>query len=303
MKHFAIFAAEKEEPGITASSAQSVCNILRVRAERVQSIIESFSFVRKTIESMSGESIVLQDYVRPGEGTLENMFNELGGIHAFIAYLNEAIKAKKQEIVDIESGYELDYSSLCKHYGEEVIFPGSNYMVIPDELSFEQALKVVLTKSEYTTYLDAISKAAAIGKAIHKGGVMARHAEAVLQAKKNPATKEGTDKNLVIIRVGGLQTDVSNHLESLQREHRKYVALQNAFENKVKEFLRDEEIEANQIRKENQNLTKQAIERRAAHYSQLTIRMKEEIEGKKDNINKLKIRIPKAFDSIYQSTK
>ena len=117
-----VFFAKEGEKGITAASANHICNVAKERANTLFSKVAMCSYVDETIGAINSE-VTRQCKVASPVRTesIVSAFEAIGKFHGLIAYLREAIKAKKDEETVVEDMAGLYYHELCERYNETPI--------------------------------------------------------------------------------------------------------------------------------------------------------------------------------------
>ena len=130
-KNKVFFAAD----GITATSANHLCNIGKEYVASAHSRLDNIRFITTTVETLSADNrITLSQGLNSAEVlSLKEEIRKIAEINAFIAYMREAIKAKETEHRAVK---ELSFKDWCEQ--ESITLP--EYPASPKYPSFEDIL-------------------------------------------------------------------------------------------------------------------------------------------------------------------
>lgn len=272
------------EDGITATSANHLCNIAREYVALAKADISRLSFIELNVGTLGSIAapIIINNAV--GDITsINNYIDKISKSNAFIAYMQEAIKAKNAMFQEIQNMH-------LKEYIKEKGINAPKQACLGDHKSFDDFFSELSIK-EKARYYAIEAKAAVIGKTIHPDGPFHEARKNMFEAKAAPAYIEGDKiyhRNITVE-----QEDVEKLYFELQKQHRALEAELNAIKNsidlKVKEYNaaldNDYEVEWNRY-----SVEAKAIQNEFSNW-------KNE-ETKK--IGKLKIAIPEALKESYE---
>lgn len=266
LKRYQSFFAED---GITSTSANHLCNVAREYVASAKAEISRLRFVRTSVSSLGADvhPVILNDAVGNVIVISKNL-DKIARVNAFVAYMQEAIKAKSAAFAEVES------MILCTYCEENnVELPESPKR--GDKKSFEDFFSELDIKSK-SHYYALEAKAAIIGK--------------LFEAYDSPAYIEG-DK-VYYREVNVSQDDVEGLYFELQREHRSVEAelnsIKNSIELKVKEYNAAVDTKYSEM-----------CSKYAAQMELLTSRFTNWKNAELKRINRLKISIPNSLKETY----
>lgn len=221
------------EVGITATSANHLCNVAKERYEYLESKLETLSFLNESI-SIIGTNEVIPSKVatmRPDE--VPSILEEIAHLKGFIAIMRTAIKEKESLDLQLQSYHSDEYSTFHRD------LPPEPHM--PKKVTIED-LQKHLTPSEFNRYLILEAKAATIGKVIHPSGEYSNARKNAFNKISQPTevSENGRD---TIIRTYSLNTnkqDIDSTFFALQKTHRELEAEMNGLKTKVENVLKSE---------------------------------------------------------------
>lgn len=280
LKRYQSFFAED---GITSTSANHLCNVAREYVASAKAEISRLRFVRTSVSSLGADvhPVILNDAVGNVIVISKNL-DKIARVNAFVAYMQEAIKAKSAAFAEVES------MILCTYCEENnVELPESPKR--DDKKSFEDFFSELDIKSK-SHYYALEAKAAIIGKTIHPGGAFHEARAKLFEAYDSPAYIEG-DK-VYYREVNVSQDDVEGLYFELQREHRSVEAelnsIKNSIELKVKEYNAAVDTKYSEM-----------CSKYAAQMQLLTSRFTNWKNAELKRINRLKISIPNSLKETY----
>lgn len=265
--------------GITSTSANHLANIAKEYLESQRAIIDNISFVNETV-SVNGSNPVI---TRKGLDSIDKILpavDKIGSYHAFIAYLREAIKAKKSMLDNICT-FSIYWD---KYYSEYKMPDRPIYPTFNDIL----ATKTIKEQAEYYR-IEAL--ASTIGKMIHPGGSYHTARTNAYYYLSHPCKVDG-----VTITSSTLSLDVKEIDDTyfeLQRIHRENEARLNAFKNSIQKQIDDITVEKDkEYQKDVEKYTSIQSKARAEYNLWFTEERK--------RISALKIIIPHDLEEAYK---
>lgn len=265
--------------GITSTSANHLANIAKEYLASQHAIIDNISFVNETV-SVNGSNPVI---TRKGLDSIDKILpavDKIGSYHAFIAYLREAIKAKKSMLDNIDT-FSMYWD---KHYSDYKISDRPIYPTFNDIL----ATKTIKEQAEYYR-IEAL--ASTIGKMIHPGGPYHTARTNAYYYLSHPCKVDG-----VTITSSRLSLDVKEIDDTyfeLQRMHRENEARLNAFKNSIQKQIDDITVEKDkEYQKDVEKYTSMQSRARAEYNLWFTEERK--------RISALKIIIPHDLEETYK---
>lgn len=272
------------EDGITSTSANHLCNIARERIALDKAKMAQLNFVTLAVGVLGSDKPLT--VIRKGTENAEEIntcIHNIAKSNAFIAYMQEAIKAKKDLYSTVMSMQFEEYlkvknieEPLCPKRGEKKTF---------DEAFAEMSIK------EKCHYYTLEAEAAAIGKIIHPDGAFHIAREEMLKALSAPAYIE--DDKVYHREIVADQEKVEALYFELQKKHRAVEAELNSIKNSIDVKVREYNtaLDSKFSVEYNEATTKLT----ALHNDFANWRNE---EGKR--INKLKIAVPKALQESYE---
>lgn len=276
-----IFFSDKD--GITSTSAQHLCNIGREYIRSTEAAIKGIRFYQEAVSELSSDvETILQEGVKDISNLEENLL-KVAGIHSFIAWMQEAIKAKDEELraISIKS---------VREWAEE---QGITYPIQPTPvkpITVEDKIAALSIKDRMR-YYHLQAKAAVIGKAIHPDGPVHIARKELMDIQRNPNRLSG-DK-IFSRRCSISPKKVDECYFKLQKLHRETEASFNAIKGSMEKAALEETIA---LQKEYvEKVEKYNVEQTALN-SQFTLWCKEETK----TVSKLKIVIPNELKDTYE---
>lgn len=271
------------ENGITSTSANHLCNVAREYVANAKADISRIRFVKISVSSLNADiqPIVLNDAVDDTAVIVESL-DKIAKANAFVAYMQEAIKAKNAAFAEIE---RMPISTYYKEHDIEL--PDSPTR--GDKKSFEDFFSELDIKAK-AHYYALEAKAAIIGKTIHPGGSFHEARQQMFEAFASPAYIEG-DK-VYHRNISVLKDDVEEVYFELQKKHRAIEAelnsIKNSIELKVKEH--NAAVDAEYSKKYSEYATQvQSFTNDFTNWKNAELK----------RINKLKIAIPDSLKETY----
>lgn len=293
-----VFFAKEGERGITAASANHICNIAKERANTLFSEVAMCSYVNETIGAIDSEVTRQCKIATPvGTESIVSAFEAIGKFHGLIAYLREAIKAKKDEETAVENMVGLDYHELCQKYNEtpiDILRGLLSNVTIPSDFGISS-----LTVAERARYLYLEAFCSKIGKFIHPGGEFHKAVTEARDAKVNPIVKMETPTGLVLLTRSSCTYSYEQSLKNLYSLHRTTEAELNGLKAKAEKIQHEAEMEAAQKKAEGIRAYQDSISDKEAHYTMLKNKLSNEILKARKEVKNLKIVIPHMFEETF----
>lgn len=271
------------ENGITSTSANHLCNLAREYASNAKIDITGINFVKTSVSSLTAniKPIVLNAAV-DNVTTISDIFDKISKANAFVAYMQEAIKAKNDMFAKITS---MSVAAYCQEFGNT--FPETP--VREKYKTFDDFFSELDIKSK-TEYYALEAEAAVIGKAIHPGGSFHNARQQMFEAAASPAYISGDKVYHRDISVS--KEDVENLYFELQKKHRSIEAKLNSIKNsidlKTKEY--NTSVDSEYAKKYNIYATQvELLNNDFTNWKNAELK----------RINKLKIVIPNALKETY----
>ena len=181
--------------GITSTSANHLANIAKELIADNEAKLKNITFVTTTIDIVGTATpgkAISRGYTEEQLGEVRRLIDEIAAMHAFCAWVREAIKAKEEEMKLVT---EKDYGQWGMEAGLEPIDISWQRNYNPfDESNIIGEMSI----RERNEYYRLEAYAAAIGKYIHGEGALATASEALHTAVMKPYSTEGTGADTII---------------------------------------------------------------------------------------------------------
>lgn len=278
------------ESGLTATSANHVANLLKMRYETIENDLSCLNFVKEEL-SIAGsvESNTMRDAFIIDDVTIRERLEEIARAKGFIAFLREAIKCKNDLAMEIED-YEYERP-------EAPVLPQPERPITQEEVVSRMDI------GERVRYLSTEARAATFGKYIHPGGVMDNARKLAFAAEREPlkVALAGRDTAFIRRHVEVSTRDIDKMISSLQAEHRKSEAELNGYKHAIEEAVKkdaQEKIDAYRAAKERYDRDleawRKAVDALSVADQQARIDRRKVVEG-------LKIVIPNEYRDLYNA--
>lgn len=276
------------EKGLTSTSANHLANMAKEFVKREETELSNIAFISEKV-SLMGSCNTHQ--LKVGVATLSDIpakLNKLAKAHSLIAWLREAIKAKKNLNDSLRN---LSLEEFCKIKGIE--FP-----VYPTKES-------TLTEEEYydnlpintrNRYFQLETICAVIGKYIHPGGELASQRETLMKTLTNPTKVSGNGRDTLIYEYTPSVTpeDVDSLFYDLQDCHRESQKALNAIKFECEKAVLESQTNANAKYVEEVKACDNAMARIRAEFRKY-------VTEQTAIIGNLKIIIPDSLSDIYET--
>lgn len=272
--------------GITATSAQHLCNIAKEKYAEIETRHANLQFYNEKLQSLSGSPVTLsQGILEEGLEVLKNDIIVLSNLKTFIAYLKEAIAYKES----IYSRYNnMTWNNLYhSEYAKSIpIYPAKKTLGdLVSELPIADRYK----------YLSLETQCAVIGGFVHPNGGLSKARKKLIDKKNNPAYLEQTStENIIHQFTPSVNSEKVDELFfDLQQKHRHVQAEFNKFKSDLenKEKIRFSEALSHYNLCEKEYHSKMMQLTRDFELEQLEVLKK---------IQSLKIIIPNSLVSTYK---
>lgn len=284
LKKNEVFFAETGTDGITATSANHLCNIGKEYVASALARLENTRFVTTTVETLGAATCVTLSMGMTNTDvlSLKDEIDKISEINAFIAYMREAIKAKEEEHRRVR---EMTFKEWCEQEGIDV----PKYPESPKYPTFDDILGELDIK-ERNRFYTLGAEAAVIGKLIHPRGSVHVAREKLFDAISNPALVEGDKVYRHIASVK--QEEVEEFYFELQKRHRAVEASLNAIKGSIDQRIAEE---TSKIDAEKASVFRQYTEKT----KELGNRWEAWVNETTAKIGKLRIIIPNNLKDTY----
>lgn len=276
------------ESGLTATSANHIANLLKMRYETIENELNSVNFTSEKMQIIGSpeEHICKKAFVFNADGIKERL-EEISRCKGFIAFLREAIKCKGALAEEIE-----DYQS------EQPEFP---VPPVPERsISAEDYLRA-RSIGERVTYYATEARAATYGKYIHPGGHLDKQRHRAFDAFSEPDKVANTGRETVFIKFENamLMSEIDDIISQLQAEQRKSEAQLNGLKHDIEEAVkRDAQAKLDDYRVKKAEYDK-AVEEVQRKREDIRIADQQARLDRRKVIEELKIVIPNQYRDLF----
>lgn len=219
------------EDGITSTSANHLCNVARESIASAKYKLAQLSFVETSVNILGNngpDSIVTK--ATPDIAIIEKCIDIISKANSFIAYMQEAIKAKDKLYTVLN---DIDIKTYCKELGQSI----PELPSIGEKKTYENFFNELSIKDK-AHYYKVEAEASTIGKIIHPDGALHEARNQMFDAEFKPGIIK--DDKIYHRKIVVDQKDVEEIFFNLQSRHRALEAELNAIKNsittKVNEF-------------------------------------------------------------------
>lgn len=270
--------------GITSTSAEYLANVGKESIKNLESKLDKYSLLKVEIELINGEKKLLNK--GSNQVDLESCLKQIANIHAFCAWVREAIKEKNDLISKLS---ELSLEEYCCIIETELpLTPNSPKTVTETDIISEMNVK------ELNTYLTLEAFASTFGKYIHPGGDISNARINLLEKEQESAMLIGSGRDAVIYtytpNISSKEFD--KIYMNLQSQYRDYERKLNSIKYNIKEEVHQRNLKINfEYNKEYRDY----VDKMKLLHQQ----MNEYIISETERISKLKIIIPEKLTDTY----
>lgn len=221
------------EAGVTATSANHLCNVAKERYEYLESKLNNLSFINENITIIGEDKVVPSKVATQIPSDIPSILNEIAHLKGFIAIMRVAIKEKNDLDTKLQSYESDELKAFNPKYPE--------YPDMPRKITNEH-LQKYLSPSEFNRYLVLEAKAATIGQAIHPSGDYASARKEAFNrlSKTIDVSENGRDTIIRSYNLNTTKEDIDSVFFELQKVHRELEAEMNGLKTKVENILKDE---------------------------------------------------------------
>lgn len=213
--------------GLTATSANHIANLLKLRYERAENELGSINFTTETMQIIGNETEnVMKKAYYCSEEEMKVILEDISSCKGFIAFLREAIKAKDALMKEVE-----DYGT---EDGTPPIPP------TPERPISESDVFDAMSIGDRVTYLATEARAATYGKFIHPGGHLDNQRRRAFDAFSEPSKVMMAGRDTVIVKRENAiaVTQIDDIIMALQAEQRKSEAQLNGLKHGIEEKVK-----------------------------------------------------------------
>lgn len=286
--------------GLSSTEANFLANMASEQVKGLQEAIDGISFYRKDMQLIgSHEWTSLQIGCQDVNFVYDNL-KKISEINSFIAWVREAIKAKEAMLEDVEDTDVVDWCEMNGKEYPEYPDPIKNYenfteSDLLDEWDAEKRNKYFMLEAFAATY----------GKYIHPNGAFSKARKTLhsIIVKSTTTSGEGRDTIIYHDQPSINPEVVEETFMNLQSTYRNYEKELNFLKAEIKEEVnkRNKQRKDEYIKRltERDNAMVDIVNRRdmlAAEYQKWQI-------SENERIANLRIIVPKALESIFQTIK
>lgn len=279
--------------GITSTSANHLANIAKELIADNEAKLNNLTFVTTTIDivgSTASDKTISRGYTEERLNEVRKLIDEIGAMHAFCAWVREAIKAKEEELDAVRNK---DYDQWANEQEFEPIESPLRLKYSSMKMD-EEDIIAEMSVRERNEYYRLEAYAAAIGKYIHGEGAFAAAREALHNALMKPYSTEGTGADTIIYAhtPSVEESKVDDVFFDLQRWHRENERELNRMKYAIKLKMRERQNALNAAYRERLSIRQTETERRQTLFADWQ-------NKETERISQLKIVIPEALQATY----
>lgn len=274
------------ESGLTSTSANYIANKAKEHYESLETDLKNIKFINADIQLITADTRIPKTRGITNPEAIATVIAEIAECKALCAWLREAIKYK-EELSNREAQYSLP--EYLEHISNRPMFGKSVTEVdIIDELPISERMRMLALQA----------KCATIGGFIHKGGYISNARKKAVEVRSNPISisEDGANTIITHYEVSVPMEKIDATFFQLQEEHRSAQAEYNGILHKVKETVRERNLNT----AETYSKTYEEWENKC---QLLSSKQKEERLKRTADVEKLKIVIPNNLKSIYDKIK
>jgi hypothetical protein len=272
--------------GITATSAQHMCNLAKETYAEIEERHKKIRFYNKKIESLhSDPKVLLRGQDNSYLDTLKQDLVVLHHLKAFIAYFKEAIKMKEKIYSEYTSKH-YDVSTYSDKFGRRPLSP------VKDTLNDAIERMPIAKKQQY---LDLETKCAVYGSFVHPDGALSKARKTVMNVLNEPTTVDSNNQDTLITTYEASidLVEVDDLFFEIQKGHRRCQAELNKIKSDLEESIdTDYQTRYSAFLKE--------LNKWNSGFDEETDKFNAEKDKVLSQIQKLKIIIPDKLQDIYK---
>lgn len=277
------------ENGLTSTSANHVANMAKEYISNIEEQLNDIVFYDTSVSLIGGESTVTGHGIGEMDVlAIPAMINTIMDAKSLCAWIREAIKEKDRLIKVIN---RMDIGDYMK---ENNIVLANEHPVRPDEWTDEDIINELSIK-ERNHYYELQTKAAVIGKFIHKGMPISNARQKLMDVIQNDSKVVGTGRDAMIYKYTPTVNldSVENMFFELQKMHRSYQAEFNKLAHEISETKTKRNVE----------LMNDYSEKLSKYNNEIEMINQKMYMWKKDKayeVSQYKIVIPDKLKEIYE---
>lgn len=287
MKKDEIFFSES---GLTSTSANHIANLAKEQVRLLEESLNQAEFVNIEcgLIGSSSRSEIQEGVDKDFLDSLDNCLIKIAGAKSLIAWLREAIKARKRLLDEVDAQTSYSYCEMNNiEYPEKPVLETA---ITEDDYVSELSVK------ERNRYYHLETICAVIGKYIHPDGRLADKRQELNKAISHKHRVDGTGRDAIIYTyIPSVSIDdVDSTFFQLQSKHREYQKELNSIKYKIEKAVSDDETNKRaEYRK--------ALEKYNAEMAEIQAKLAEWKAVESQRISALKIVIPISLLPVYES--
>ena len=279
------FTTNKNELSLSSTSANHIANLAKEAYEKLETKLESTSFIKETIQVIGSTAETTVKYSQAGLITqAEKVLVDIYNYKSLIAWLREAIKEKD------------NLFRANKVWQSEEYLNHLNNRPVREDYITEQDVINSWTVKEQEDYLSLETQCAVIGKYIHPNGPLSKAKTELSKRINKPVTTECSGRDTIIRKYYAecTEEEVDNLFFKLQKYHREFQAKLNGIKHKIEIAIREDMQRKDEA-------YKLALEEYHSKLDELSVQNKLTRDAKHKEIESLKIVIPNRLEVVYTS--
>lgn len=274
------------ESGLTSTSANYIANKAKEHYESLETDLKNIKFINADIQLITADTRIPKTRGITNPEAIATVIAEIAECKALCAWLREAIKYK-EELSNREAQYSLP--EYLEHLGNRPML-GKHVTEIEmiEELPISERMRMLALQA----------KCATIGNFIHKGGSISNARKKAYEVRSNPisVSEDGANTIITHYEVSVPVEKIDATFFQLQEEHRSAQAEYNGILHKVKETVRERNLNTTET-------YSKAYEEWENKCQILSSKQREERLKRTASVEQLKIVIPNNLKSIYNKIK
>lgn len=277
-----------DKEGLTSTSANHIANLAKELVKNHETELSYFTLYDTTVTLVGTDKLnTLQFGITEEQlANIPTMLDTIAQAKSLIAWLREAIKAKKNLLNEIDT---LSLEDYCQLKGIEYPeAPKLGHILTEDEYYSSLSLK------ERNAYYKLETYASVLGKAVHPDGTLAIQREKLMEKINNPHKVEGGGRDTLIYNyTPSVATEtVETVFFELQKRHREIQSQLNSIKYKCEEACTASELKENAEFNEKYTNYKAEVQALSSEWTKYK-------KEKSNEISKYKIVIPDSLKNIY----
>lgn len=276
------------EQGLTATSADFVANLAKEMLRKNEAEIEGINFVCEEIALINNpkKSEMRMGMDKEEVNGIKKTMKRIIRLKSLIAWLREAIKAKNRLLEEIGA---MNEERFCKEIKGLDCMP--EYPARPSYMTKDDYMATLSVADRCKMY-NLETKAAVLGKLLHKDGAYEQARERLYEIKSKPTTLDAV-RSLVYNYVPSVDSEVVDDVYfKLTNEYREAQAGLNAYLHAMQTTLQEDKI-----KKDEEYRT--ALEKYGYEQEHITAELKEWKSKETKRVSDLKIIMPVSLKEIY----